>query len=70
MSQEKAQAIMTGNIPPARLPSGAMKQIGLWNIRERIDYMYGQDGRLVIRSREQEGTKVSVLLPARQHSAE
>lgn len=70
MSQEKAQAIMNGTLPPARLPSGAMKQIGLWNIRERIEYLYGQEGRLVIRSSEQEGTKISVLLPSRQQPAE
>lgn len=70
MSQEKARAIMNGTLPPARLPSGAMKQIGLWNIRERIEYLYGQEGRLIITSREQEGTKVSVLLPSRQHSAD
>lgn len=70
MSPEKAQAIMNGTLPPARLSSGAMKQIGLWNIRERIEYLYGQEGRLVIRSREQGGTKISVLLPSRQHSVE
>lgn len=70
MSREKAMAIMNGALPPARLPSGAMKQIGLWNIRERIEYLYGQEGRLVIRSSEQGGTKVSVLLPSLQFSAE
>ncbi|MEK5034260.1 histidine kinase [Paenibacillus sp. FSL R7-0302] len=70
MSQEKARSIMNGTLPPARLPSGAMKQIGLWNIRERIEYLYGQEGRLVIRSSEQGGTKVSVLLPIRQQPSE
>lgn len=70
MSQEKAQAITNGTLPPARLRSGAMKQIGLWNIRERIEYLYGQEGRLVIRSSEQGGTRVSVLLPSRPPSAE
>ncbi|MNO38475.1 Sensor histidine kinase YpdA [compost metagenome] len=70
MSQAKAQGIMNGDLPPARLPSGAMKQIGLWNIRERMEYLYGQEGRLVIRSREQIGTKVSIRLPFRQHSTE
>lgn len=70
MSQAKAQAIMNGTLPPARLPSGAMKQIGLWNIRERIEYLYGQEGRLVIRSSEQEGTKISVLLPSGQQPVE
>ncbi|WP_238652492.1 cache domain-containing sensor histidine kinase [Paenibacillus piscarius] len=70
MSREKAQAITNGTLPPARLPSGAMKQIGLWNIRERIEYLYGQEGRMVIRSSEGRGTKVSVLLPSRQQPSE
>lgn len=70
MSKSKAQAIMDGTLPPISRPSGGMKQIGLWNIRERIEYLYGQEGRLVIRSSEQGGTKVTVLLPSWNISAE
>jgi two-component system sensor histidine kinase YesM len=44
-----------------------MKHIGLRNIRDRIDYLYGEIGKLEITSKEGEGTVITIRLPLFKH---
>lgn len=59
MSRERLDEIL--NQPKGRI-RGA--HIGIRNIRERIKYIYGESYNLEISSKERQGTKVVVRLPA------
>ncbi|SFE53282.1 two-component system, sensor histidine kinase YesM [Paenibacillus catalpae] len=64
MATEIARAVEEGSLPSTRRPSGGMRRIGLRNIRERIDYLYGEAGRMTVQSREGQGTVITIELPA------
>jgi LytS/YehU family sensor histidine kinase len=61
MGEETLAALLEGR--PARYDQQAHAGIGLQNIRERLKKLYGDTGRLDVRSRPGEGTTVTIEIP-------
>jgi len=51
-------------VPEAKLATMFESGIGVSNVNERLKVLYGDDYRMVIDSREGEGTKTEIEFPA------
>lgn len=59
MEKKRLQALQEGKA----VEDATGKHVGLWNVRKRLDYYYGEDYRLEISSNPGEGTLIHVSLP-------
>lgn len=59
MSEEKAEQLLKGDFKI----EGAMRKIGIANIRERIRYIYGSAYGMQIKSKEAAGTRITMEIP-------
>lgn len=66
MDQERVQALREGRA----VEDATGKHVGLWNVRKRLDYYYGEDYRLEITSGKNEGTMIHVSLPLQPKDTE
>ncbi len=66
MDEERVQALREGRA----VEDATGKHVGLWNVRKRLDYYYGEDYRLEITSGKNEGTMIHVSLPLQPKDTE
>ncbi|MBQ6257154.1 MAG: histidine kinase [Clostridia bacterium] len=59
MTKERLEALREGKM----VEDTAGKHVGLWNVRKRLSYYYGEDYDLQISSDEGQGTMIHVSLP-------
>ena len=67
MDEELIQKLLSGD---QEEKSGFFRQIGMRNVHQRIQYVFGEEYGLKIESQLGEYTQVSVLLPADESTEE